>query len=214
MNKSDSINELAMALAKAQGQMRAAVKDASNPFFKSKYADLASVVDAIKTPLSSNGLSYVQFVGSDAEAHYVETMLIHSSGQYLSERVKIVVAKPNDPQSFGSAVTYFRRYSLQAVCGVPADDDDGNAATGKPGVHRPSDGAEDRIDEKTKNRMTDVANVVEDHMKRGDARAALDEWNKNGSNADADAKVYAWSLLDSKTRSTLKKMSEQQKAAA
>lgn len=132
MNKSESINELATALAKAQAQMTSAKKDSSNPFFKSKYADLAAVVEAVKKPLADNGLSYVQTTDTDdGTAVLVETMLMHTSGQWISGRLRMPVAKPNDPQALGSVITYARRYGLQAMTGVPADDDDGNAAAGK-----------------------------------------------------------------------------------
>lgn len=132
MNRSEQINELAGALAKAQGQMVAAKKDAENPFFKSAYADLASVVAAIKKPLSDNGIAYSQVVGStDGGGCYVETILMHSSGQWISDRVPVISQKERDPQAFGTAVSYMRRYQLQAIAGLPAEDDDGNDASGK-----------------------------------------------------------------------------------
>lgn len=123
---------MAAALAKAQGQMGAAKKDAENPFFKSTYADLASVVAAIKKPLADNGIAYSQVVGStDAGVCYVETILMHSSGQWLCDRVPVITQKEKDPQAFGTAVSYMRRYQLQAIVGLPAEDDDGNEASGK-----------------------------------------------------------------------------------
>lgn len=131
MQKSESIGALAAALAKAQSQMGAAIKDAANPFFKSKYADLAAVVDAIKQPFASNGLSYSQTTDADETSVYVETLLMHSSGEWIAGKLKMPVSKPNDPQALGSAMTYCRRYGLQAIAGIPADDDDGNAAAGK-----------------------------------------------------------------------------------
>lgn len=136
MEKSEQINELAAALAKAQGQMEAATKDSANPFFKSKYADLAAIVAAIKKPLADNGLAYVQLVDHAEGGVMVETVLMHSSGQWISSRLKMPVVK-SDSQGVGSAITYGRRYGLQAMVGIPADDDDGNAAAGhKPGKER------------------------------------------------------------------------------
>ncbi|MDD5050979.1 MAG: ERF family protein [Candidatus Pacebacteria bacterium] len=132
MLKSESIKELASALSKAQGEMDYAKKDSNNPFFKSKYADLAAVITAIKEPLSKNGLSYVQMVEHDTEpstSAIVTTMLMHVSGEWLSGSMKITPVK-NDPQGMGSAITYARRYALQAMVGLAADDDDGNAASG------------------------------------------------------------------------------------
>lgn len=128
MNKSESIKELATALCKAQGEMKFAVKDAANPFFKSRYADLASVIEAVKIPFANNGISFVQGTDFEDTAVIIETMLMHSSGEWLSSRLKMQPVK-NDPQSVGSAITYGKRYGLQAIAGVPSDDDDGNAAT-------------------------------------------------------------------------------------
>ena len=129
MNKSDQINELATALAKAQGAMRFAIKDANNPFFKSKYADLSSVVEAIREALSGNGLSYMQHLHpSEKHEVCVETILLHASGQWISCGTLTVPVSKHDAQGFGSALTYARRYSLSAAVGVVADDDDGNAA--------------------------------------------------------------------------------------
>jgi len=128
MNKSETIGQLALALSKAQGQMKFAAKDANNPFFKSKYADLASVIEAIKVPLSANGIAFVQATDFEDSAVIVETILLHESGEWISGRLRMQPTK-NDPQGVGSAVTYAKRYGLQAIAGVPSDDDDGNAAT-------------------------------------------------------------------------------------
>ena len=126
MKQSESINELADALAKAQGEMGSAAKDAKNPFFDSDYADLKSVVKAIKEPFANNGLSYVQFPICEQNTAGVVTRLMHSSGQWLEQKYALPVAK-FDAQGVGSALTYSRRYALQAVAGIPAGDDDGNA---------------------------------------------------------------------------------------
>lgn len=133
MNKSENIGQLAAALAKAQGQMKFAAKDANNPFFKSKYADLASVIEAIKVPLSANGIAFVQATDFEDSAVIVETILLHESGEWISGKLRMQPTK-NDPQGVGSAVTYAKRYGLQALAGVPSDDDDGNAATGLQGA--------------------------------------------------------------------------------
>lgn len=133
MNKSETIGQLALALSKAQGQMKFAAKDANNPFFKSKYADLASVIEAIKVPLSANGIAFVQATDFEDQAVIVETVLMHESGEWISGKLRMQPTK-NDPQGVGSAVTYAKRYGLQALAGVPSDDDDGNAATGLQGA--------------------------------------------------------------------------------
>jgi hypothetical protein len=130
MNKSDSIAALAAALAKAQGQMKGAVKDSANPFFKSKYADLASVVEAIRAAFSANGLSYIQTLEpSDKDEVRVETTLLHASGEWISCGVLSLPVSKADAQGYGSALTYARRYSLSAAVGVAPEDDDGNAAS-------------------------------------------------------------------------------------
>lgn len=128
MNKSDSIVELAKAMAKAQGEMGGAIKGKDNPFFKSSYADLGAVIQAIKEPFANNGISYTQFpIESDGRVG-VETVLMHESGEWMSERFTVPLSK-QDAQGAGSALTYCRRYALQAVAGVPSEDDDGNAAS-------------------------------------------------------------------------------------
>jgi len=130
MNKSESIAGLAAALAQAQGSMKGAIKDSANPFFKSKYADLASVVEAIRAAFSANGLSYIQTLEpSDKDEVRVETTLLHSSGEWISCGILSLPVSKVDAQGYGSALTYARRYSLSAAVGVAPEDDDGNAAS-------------------------------------------------------------------------------------
>lgn len=130
MMQSESIKELATALAKAQGVMAGAKKDCTNPFFHSKYADLASMWDACRQPLSENGLSVVQTTHVDADRVYLLTQLFHNSGEWIQGKYPITPTK-NDPQGMGSAITYARRYTLAAIVGIAPEDDDGNAASGK-----------------------------------------------------------------------------------
>jgi len=130
MKMSESVKELATALSKAQGQIKGALKDSANPFFKSKYADLSSVVEAIRTAWSANGLSYVQCVEhSEKQEVAIETVILHSSGEWIACGVLSLPVSKADAQGFGSAMTYARRYSLSAAAGVAPEDDDGNAAT-------------------------------------------------------------------------------------
>ena len=131
MNKSESIKEIATALNKAQAEMSGASKSSKNPFFKSKYADLNSVIEAIKVPFHDNGLSYSQMPTFLDGLVGVETILMHVSGEYISSTLLLPMTK-QDPQAAGSAITYARRYSLMAVAGIPAEDDDGNTATRAP----------------------------------------------------------------------------------
>ena len=129
MERSESIKELATALSKAQNEMMGAAKDAKNPFFKSNYADMGSVVRAVKEPFAANGLSYSQFPMFEDGKAGVETILMHESGEFMSSILMLPMANKQDPQSTGSAITYARRYALQAIAGIPSEDDDGQAAT-------------------------------------------------------------------------------------
>ena len=127
MNTSESINELATALVAAQAEMTGAALDSDNPFFGSKYADVTSVLRAVRTPLANHGLSFVQFPITGPENQCgVTTRLMHASGQYLEDTLLLPMGK-YDAQGAGSAITYARRYALQAILGVPAADDDANA---------------------------------------------------------------------------------------
>ena len=129
MNKSESIVQLARALTLAQKDMGKASMDSANPFFKSKYADLTSVWEACRKPLTDNGLSIVQTLGiaGVSESQVLETILLHNSGEWISGILKLNPVK-NDPQGMGSAITYARRYSLAAMVGICPEDDDGEGA--------------------------------------------------------------------------------------
>lgn len=129
MQQSESIKELATALCFAQAEMGGAVKDSNNPFFKSSYADLTSIIKALKEPFANHGLSYVQLpiTSEGGKGIGVTTMLMHKSGEWLQSEYLLPMVKA-DPQGAGSAITYARRYALQAMAGIPAVDDDGEAA--------------------------------------------------------------------------------------
>lgn len=141
MKTSESINELADALSKAQAKIEGAKKDALNPHFKSKYADLASVWEAIREPLAANGLSIAQgteFFGDADNLHLVLcTRLLHKSGQWIESVIPVRPVK-DDPQGMGSALTYARRYALSAMAGVAPEDDDGEAAMGNRQFNQPA----------------------------------------------------------------------------
>lgn len=130
--QSESIKELAAALAKAQSEIQHAKKAEDNPFFKSKYADLPAVIDAARPFLTKHGLSVSQPTDVDDNGKILlVTQLMHSSGEWIRGYYPINPVK-NDPQAIGSAVTYARRYAFCAITGVAAtgEDDDGNAASG------------------------------------------------------------------------------------
>jgi hypothetical protein len=134
---SATIAKIAAALSKAQGALRPAIKDASNPHFKSRYADLASTWDACREALSSHGLSVLQPASASGRNVTVTTMLAHESGEWLACDLTLT-AQQDTPQAVGSAVSYGRRYGLQSMVGIAAEDDDGNAASGKGDQRSPS----------------------------------------------------------------------------
>lgn len=131
MNHSEQINEIATALSKAQAVIAGAVKDKTNPHFKNDYADLSSVWDACRKPLTDNGLSVAQTAATEDGRVGVTTLLMHSSGQWISDTLVMKPTK-DDPQGVGSCITYARRYALAGMVGVAPADDDGNAASAKP----------------------------------------------------------------------------------
>lgn len=132
MNKSESIANLSVAMAKAFPEIENAAKDKTNPHFRSKYADLGNVVDAVKPALQKHGLWFSQ-VSYDIENHAaIETVIIHTSGEWMSCGIVSVPVSKADAQGFGSALTYARRYSLSAAFGVAPEDDDGNKASASP----------------------------------------------------------------------------------
>ena len=131
MKMSEEISQIALALSKAQGQIDAASKSSTNPHFKSKYADLNSLREAIREPLGVNDLAILQFPRSHTGHVEVETMLVHKSGEFFSETLSMPVGQTT-AQAFGSALTYCRRYALASILNLAAEDDDGNAATMQP----------------------------------------------------------------------------------
>ncbi len=131
MNKSESIAKIASAFVKAQSEMGNAVKDSKNPFFKSSYADLNSVREACLPALNKHGISVLQPTSVIEGKLYVETLLLHESGEYLSGMYEVVVGKQNDPQALGAAISYSRRYGLQSMVNIGAADDDGESAVNR-----------------------------------------------------------------------------------
>ena len=124
---SQDLAKFAEAMAAAQAQMTGALKDKKNPFFKSSFADLKSIIYAIRGPLSDHGICFVQSVGNNEQGWpVVTTTLVHKSGQWISDSLALKPLKM-DPQSMGSAITYARRYSLASMVGIPQIDDDGES---------------------------------------------------------------------------------------
>ena len=129
MNKSESIAAISQAIAKAQGEVENASKNAKNPHFKSKYADLAELLNTVRPVFSGHGLAIVQMPSFVDGVASVETLISHSSGEWISSICSAPVSK-QDAQGVGSAITYLRRYSLAAMCGIAQEDDDANSAVG------------------------------------------------------------------------------------
>lgn len=130
MKTSESLSNISMALHKAQTAITFAAKDARNPHFKNTYADLPAVIDAIKEPLNAAGIVFLQTGSpSDDGCLHLTTRLQHTSGEWMEDTLVMPLPK-QDPQGFGSAMTYARRYALSAITGLYQDDDDGNKGSG------------------------------------------------------------------------------------
>jgi hypothetical protein len=145
MEKSESIKEIATALCKFQGEVETIRKSETNPFFKSKYASLADILNVIRKPLSDNGLSFVQFPKGQC---LLETMLMHISGEWMLESYEMKPTK-NDPQGLGSVITYQRRYALGAILGLNIDEDDDGNLGSTPTPKQTSQPAENWLNPKT-----------------------------------------------------------------
>lgn len=129
MKTSDQIDAIAVALSKAQGEIKPAAKDSTNPHFKTKFTSLSSVWESIREPLSKNGLSALQNVSTNETHVSVSTRVLHASGQWIEFGALCIPLSKKDAQGIGSAITYGKRYSLCAALGIVSDeDDDGNAA--------------------------------------------------------------------------------------
>lgn len=132
VRSSEAIDAISEALVRAQGKFEAAVKDSANPAYRSKYADLNSVLGAVRKPLNEEGIAIIQPASLDGQMVTVTTRLQHKSGQYFESSLTLPAVQRDrfDAQSVGSAITYGRRYGLQSMTGIGAEDDDGNSASG------------------------------------------------------------------------------------
>jgi hypothetical protein len=125
------MSEIAKALVKAQKEFGPALKTSTNPHFRSRYADLSACVEAVIGALNSNGIALVQKTLPSDDGVIVQTVFLHESGEMMDCGILQVPAAKQDPQGYGSALTYARRYSLMAACGIAPEDDDGNAASSR-----------------------------------------------------------------------------------
>ena len=166
MKTSDSIVNIAQALLKAQRAITFAVKDSKNPHFKSTYADLASVIGACKTALNESGIVFMQMPSpSEPGTIALTTRLLHSSGEWIEDTATCPLQK-SDPQGYGSANTYLRRYALAAAVGLYQDDDDGNAASA----------ATSKAEEVNRTQVMKVRSAIQAHIVAGRDMGVTEEW--------------------------------------
>lgn len=144
------MNKIAPAFIKAKQAFGPALKDKTNPAFRSKYADLGACLEAVDDALLANGIAMYQETFEDTTGVTVETVFLHESGEMIRSGKLHVPASKQDPQGYGSALTYARRYSLMAACGIAPEDDDGNAASKAPAARQqaPVPKQEKRVDVK------------------------------------------------------------------
>jgi hypothetical protein len=147
-HQSETIGKIAAALSKAQATMGVALKDSTNPHFRSKYADLTSIITASRDALTSNDLAVLQRAQPHERGVQIQTTIVHSSGEWISDAGLFLPAAKLDPQGFGSAATYCRRYGLAAMLGIVQDDDDGNAASAPRVAAAPAQSAVQAITER------------------------------------------------------------------
>lgn len=192
------------AFVRAQRKFGPALKTSSNPHFRSKYASLDAVIDAVIDALHSEGFALTQYTEPRDDGVFVRTALLHESGGLLSLGELFMPAVKHDPQGFGSALTYCRRYSIQAAMGIAPEDDDGNAAT-KSIKNSPTLGAFEQLSSDRQSVIMDVVAAVNERFVADDIIGAYDEYS---GVVDGDEKVALWSKLDSKVRSAIKKHGE------
>lgn len=207
--QSESIAALASALAKAQPLIEGAIKDKTNPHFRSQYADLGNVVDAIKPAIAKHGLSFIQRCHDNDTGAKVETIILHESGEWISCGIIVVPASKHDAQGFGSALTYARRYSLSAAFGVAPEDDDGNAASKK----KAPKGSAAEVMQDAYEALNNEGKVLVDNLAmevislhgEGADGSLLSSHIKTalGDNYDHDFKVALWSRLPSQVKTAI-----------
>ena len=215
------MKNLAAALVKAQRAFGPALKDKTNPAFRSKYADLGACIEAVQDALNSNGIALLQQTKEDATGVTVETVFMHESGEFWSSGPLHVPASKQDPQGYGSALTYARRYSLMCACGHAPEDDDGNAASKRPQAKPANDGGSKADTSHSGPAIyyaalspdwkawidgwaIDVENTFEQQGAKA-AQAVIDDAIR-AENLDLEMVAALHSKLGSKTRSGLKKL--------
>lgn len=199
------MNKIAPAFIAAKRAFAPLLKDKTNPAFRSKYADLGACIDAVEDALLANDIAFFHESSEDATGVTVECVLIHASGETIRGGKLHVPASKQDPQGYGSALTYARRYSLTALCGIAPEDDDGNAASGRVGATNSTSAVA------AKSRApVDPVREIEEGVKKGDASGAASYL------AGLDDKTLdaIWSKLTEKTQDALRKAWPATKEAA
>lgn len=203
--------QLFSAFVRAQRKFGPALKTSTNPHFRSKYADLSNVIEAVIDALHSEGFALTQFTEPDEAGVKVRTVLLHESGGLLTLGELFMPAVRNDPQGFGSALTYCRRYSILAAMGLAPEDDDANLASRPAPRHTPTMNA---IDGLSQDRQSVVLDVVEAIKERFAAEDIVGAYGEYSGITDTEEKVALWSKLDSKVRSAIKKHGDSLKGNA
>ncbi len=219
MNRSEQVGELTKALAAAQAEMQNPAFDSQNPHFRSKFASLASVRNAVVPVLAKHELSLTQEISTGEKGPRILTVLTHSSGQWMEfGPLEMPVSKP-DAQGVGSATTYGRRYHMMAVAGVVGDeDDDGTAASKKPTVEdqihaakiQPTAGVKEEIPQEVMSRIVDKMTSIKDLFKINPGKAYQEyQAYRKELEGDADRGVAFASLLDAPMRTQFRKFREE-----
>jgi hypothetical protein len=208
----------AAAFVRAQAGFGAALKTSTNPHFRSRYADLSACVEAVIDSLHKNGFALMQKTHECESGVAVETILMHESGEQISGGILRVPASKQDPQGYGSALTYARRYSLMAVCGIAPEDDDGNAASKpKPAEKKPMQipanvgGMDyfDKCDEQERALILDFAMKIEGATSD---QAAFDAYTRAKQTLDTEQQTALWSKVSSQKRTAIKKIGQAKNA--
>jgi hypothetical protein len=195
------MKNIASALVRAQRGFAPALKTSTNPHFRSKYVDLAGCIEAVVDALNAAGIALIQRTSEDNTGVTVETVFVHESGEMMECGKLHVPAAKQDPQGYGSALTYARRYSLMAAAGIAPEDDDGNAAS----KVKVSATKTDLVPPSRMAIVADVAAAIDERMSANDLIGAFEEYL---GVTDVEEKTALWGMLDSKTRSSIKKHAE------
>jgi hypothetical protein len=198
------MKNIASALVRAQRGFAPALKTSTNPHFRSKYVDLAGCIEAVVDALNAAGIALIQRTSEDSTGVTVETVFVHESGEMMECGKLHVPASKQDAQGYGSALTYARRYSLMAAAGIAPEDDDGNAASKTP-APKVSATKTDLVPPRRMAIVADVAAAIDERMSANDLIGAFEEYL---GVTDVEEKTALWGMLDSKTRSSIKKHAE------